>query len=512
VDSERVLAVTRRDFLALLALFLAIGVGVYRVMMLPLNHDAGWLLYVSERVLNGDRLYVDVIEVNPPLIVWLGIPVILLERLLGVHHTLLFPVLVALGAGSSLAACWRLSGQVLSAPYRAPALAALAAALFVIPSGNWGQREHLMLLLAAPYIFACASRARGQNPGAWLPIGVAAGLGFALKPHFLLMPAALEAWLLISRRPFWRGAAMMAGTIGAYGGAALVFAPEYIPMMLDFREAYSAFATQPLRSLLLHPASLLIAATLPSMFVRCDGQALRTAVGITGGASLVIAVIQSKGFLYHFIPGLAAAMLLTTLFFVAVSTKREVRTIPSIPPLVVALLLVVHVVVLPPTEDVQWEKIAEVRAATTNQQTLILSNAVRDAWPAINYARAGWSMALPSVWPARTEVGAGDHTADLVARGLKMGPVVLVPTQPGRDPLPELLKHEVFRDAWEPYARVDSLTHYRVYRPTEHAVATPGGATSPRGGKHSRDRPFTRRDRAQQTDPQDQQHRRGHDQ
>ena len=34
----------------------------------PLNSDAGYVLVAARRMLEGDRLYVDVIETNPPLV------------------------------------------------------------------------------------------------------------------------------------------------------------------------------------------------------------------------------------------------------------------------------------------------------------------------------------------------------------------------------------------------------------------------------------------------------------
>src|SRR3954452_11397596 len=49
----------------------------------PLNSDSAWLLYVARRVVQGDRLYIDLIEINPPLIVWLQIPVVALAHAVG---------------------------------------------------------------------------------------------------------------------------------------------------------------------------------------------------------------------------------------------------------------------------------------------------------------------------------------------------------------------------------------------------------------------------------------------
>src|SRR5260370_3094688 len=37
----------------------------------PLKDDVAWLLYVARKWLGGQRLYEDLVEVNPPLIIWI---------------------------------------------------------------------------------------------------------------------------------------------------------------------------------------------------------------------------------------------------------------------------------------------------------------------------------------------------------------------------------------------------------------------------------------------------------
>ena len=51
-------------WLALAALFAA---AIALRHGLAANTDVSWLLTVAERVLNGQRLYLDVIETNPPI-------------------------------------------------------------------------------------------------------------------------------------------------------------------------------------------------------------------------------------------------------------------------------------------------------------------------------------------------------------------------------------------------------------------------------------------------------------
>ncbi|MBA5639013.1 hypothetical protein H3H37_18300, partial [Duganella sp. LX20W] len=73
-----------------------------------MNHDVAWLLALSGRVLEGARLYVDYPEVNPPLIVWLNLPVAWAAGQTGLAPATVFRLAVvalagiALGAGAAL--------------------------------------------------------------------------------------------------------------------------------------------------------------------------------------------------------------------------------------------------------------------------------------------------------------------------------------------------------------------------------------------------------------------------
>src|SRR5689334_5583319 len=52
-------------------LFVAAAV-LFIAIRSPLKDDIAWLLYVARRWLQGRELYVDVVEVNPPLIIWIS--------------------------------------------------------------------------------------------------------------------------------------------------------------------------------------------------------------------------------------------------------------------------------------------------------------------------------------------------------------------------------------------------------------------------------------------------------
>ena len=64
---------------ALLAALCALAAGPSYV-----NHDAAWYLYVVRRLWDGATLYRDVIDTNPPLIVWASAPPVLAGGLTGI--------------------------------------------------------------------------------------------------------------------------------------------------------------------------------------------------------------------------------------------------------------------------------------------------------------------------------------------------------------------------------------------------------------------------------------------
>src|ERR1700749_1539102 len=70
----------------LLAVVLAVV--LFTSLRSPLKDDIAWLLYVARRWMAGRELYVDVIEVNPPLIVWLSAIPLQLSRWLDISQQL----------------------------------------------------------------------------------------------------------------------------------------------------------------------------------------------------------------------------------------------------------------------------------------------------------------------------------------------------------------------------------------------------------------------------------------
>src|ERR1700745_1227701 len=88
--------------LALVLLIAGLGFVLFTTLGSPLKDDIAWLLYVAQQWLAGRQLYIDLIEVNPPMIVWiLALPVALSTALGVAAKFVAVPVFTACALGSA---------------------------------------------------------------------------------------------------------------------------------------------------------------------------------------------------------------------------------------------------------------------------------------------------------------------------------------------------------------------------------------------------------------------------
>jgi hypothetical protein len=183
-------------------------------MQRPITDDIAWLLDAGSRWFDGQRLYVDIMELNPPLI---------------------FYVMAVLTAGTWSKAAF-LAGVCLaifaSAMWCGDRRWAAFAALTLPALVPFGQRDHLALIAALPFLVAEKRK--------W-PMGVWLFAGTALKPHLLLIPLLGAAW-----RRQWRDPALwtLAGLVLAYAAYILAVHPAYVrvivPLAVTTYHAYGA--------------------------------------------------------------------------------------------------------------------------------------------------------------------------------------------------------------------------------------------------------------------------------
>lgn len=284
----------------------------------PLNNDVSWQYWVARQLRGGTALYRDIVEVNPPLWFWEAVPISWTAEFIGVATAHMVVVATTLRAAISLWLTWLVCRED-SRLRLAAILPGLALVLCVLPLHDIAEREHLMLFGAIPYA-ALIGRRADRTPvatGLAALIGIAAGYSFALKPHFLIVPTVLEAWLLLSLRGTWRPVrpeTLAVGLVTAfYGVAIMLFAPAYLTETIPHALiAYGAFSP-PFSALLLQPwlpCWILGGLAILTAWSALSPQARSASVGTLGVALCYFG--QGKGFSYQAMA--VSAMLAWTLW------------------------------------------------------------------------------------------------------------------------------------------------------------------------------------------------------
>lgn len=304
-----------------------------------INHDCALYLQQADLLLDGAVPYRDFVDTNPPLIIYLNVPPAALARTLGLSPIIVFHALVlALLVISGLEVHFLLRQRRMSLPAAGRGLVLLAwiAAYFVIDwRGDTGQREHLFMLLYVPYLFLRILRYRGGSVANRLAIllGLQAGLGASLKPHFLLLAVNVEIVLLLAtfrRRTLLRPENLvLVGVVAAYLLHWLVvpaamreaFFGRWLPLIRYGYSAYNVSFREVAATVLSSPISLAGLAAAFTAMLLCGQRLVRlhhhlVALAALLDMALVLIFLQQKGWSYHSIPLDVAGLLCLALLAV----------------------------------------------------------------------------------------------------------------------------------------------------------------------------------------------------
>lgn len=258
------------------------------LVFLPITHDAIWQLWVGKQLLHGAELYVDVVEVNPPLWFWLAVPLAALGEAASIGSRQIVVLFFAASIAVSL----------VFSPPRSRLM--LLFVMVVLPLPAFGQREHFTLISSVPYAFLIAARIQGRPVAQPIAIAAWAALGFALKPYFIVVPLALEALLWAhGNRKFVRPETVtMVACAVAYAAAVFVFAPTYLSEIVPMlRETYGVWPGNDRRL-----TAAFVVAALGSVIEWRSGSAETRVMAVAALAFLPAFFLLGKGWDYHSIP------------------------------------------------------------------------------------------------------------------------------------------------------------------------------------------------------------------
>ena len=306
------------DRLLLAGIILLWGVGAF---FPPLNADAGAMLRFAERMLDGETLYRDLIDFNPPMGYWLDlIPAGLAKTGLGsAVFWFIGLCLLVVAVGASLAL--RILAPLLNDTERRLLALTGAITLLVRPGDSFGEREHLMLALILPY-GALAVRAVAGLPDEKRALRVFAAviafIGIAQKPQFALLGAMVELLLLVRLGPkrwLTRPEPWLFLLLGLiYVGATAALYPAYLADMLPLAsDHYDLFDLDQGIDMITGvelPPLLIGLACLAPWALRVSERPVAAVLWLMALAAVLAGLLQFKDWDYHFLPARILLILL----------------------------------------------------------------------------------------------------------------------------------------------------------------------------------------------------------
>jgi hypothetical protein len=417
---------TRRIVTAISALMLlgALAIVMFAALRSPLKDDIAWLFYVARRWMSGRELYVDVIEVNPPLIVWISAIPLSVAGWLDIS-----PKYTAIpGFAAMVLACAWWSACLLKPKGgifadRFPVFAAIGCVLLLVPGSELGQREHLLVAAFLPYLIVFARTVDGIRPPAFvsLAVGVLAGLGCALKPQYGLVFAALEGVALYHRMRPWRMAPLAAGaTLAAYVGLVAIVCPAYLRHAVPLAMALYGATDVSFPNLLWESAPLLGAEAL-ALFLwwRRDGTVPRRTLMLTGLVfaltSSLICFIDGKDWFYHRLPATVITLLVLVLWTISAFIHRQPGQTPWRSLAVAGFAVIVFCAGAIQRIDPEMRQAVEPQRTTVARlEDLIRENHARTyvafsewlalGFPVVNNTGVAWASRFDSMWALKGEV------------------------------------------------------------------------------------------------------------
>ncbi len=293
-----------------------------------LNWDVAYHLHMARLLLQGGTYSKDFFAPNLPIILYLYLPPLFLQKYAHLSLPLAFRTYIFVWASISLGISASLTALLFKQQdgfKRALFLLSIACSFLLIPLYDFGQRDHLLLLFSLPYLLLVALRLEKHKIAKMfaLTIGVLAGFGFAIKPQFLLLPLILEAYFMYREKnafAWWR--AEVAGFLAVIFTHALLvflFYTDYVVIVAPFlvRNYYHSIGTS-LPALL---GNKLVLFCYSALFFGGVLQAISSykklnallMLGIV--AFLLIYILQRTTFYYHLIPAFGLSLVLLSLGF-----------------------------------------------------------------------------------------------------------------------------------------------------------------------------------------------------
>jgi len=387
------------------------------VIFLP-NWDVAWHFEMAQRLLEGERLYENIVDVNLPWAVFGYLPFVYLSDLIGGSPLAWLSCLVAILALVALAVAEQseLGAGTHQDGRWSWASAGIALVLVVLPAVSFGKLEHFAVLLTLPYLLIRLNGDAASDEteyGLLVALSVLAGIGFSLKPHFGL--PWLVTQIVVTRRQWTVRNISLIGLTALPMAIQLLVVPIQFPDLVRlyqmFGRQYAAFWHLPLYHVLIDhlylPAAALIMVASASQ-VQPPRRLLVRGLAWIGLAWFITGVVQGKGWSYHFLPAsmtLVLCGLFTILCFDRSRRRSVVRGLITVSVVLIGMAGLRSGVARLDYPARRSQLPAVLRSLPEGTRALVMSVRMVTAYPMLNELNARNVGSFPIVWPLQVEYG-----------------------------------------------------------------------------------------------------------
>jgi len=457
--------------------------------------DVSWLVTVCERMLAGERLYIDVIEANPPFSIWLYMPPVALAQALPLTaETAVFLwVLLLVGLGISLTAYLILKSGLLAPVHLKLLFPGVLTLLLLWPANAFGEREHMATALFLPMLVLAAWRAsdsaHSKPPVALaIAVGLCASSLLLVKPYYAITPFALSVYLVWRKQDlrflFTTENIMIGLVCVAYLISVWYLHPEFLKVIYPIlQDTYIQQTRHGLVLLVYLPAFALIALAIKLLFTKTVAPRLLEVLLIAAASACLPLIYQGKGWSYHAYPAITFVFIALMLLVLTPVRRQSFSLQRSLLLLIVALGAVFSWRPFYATERPPSELLREIETALPNARRVAVLGTGIATGNNINRLIGGeWIGLHCSDWLGGTAISladqarsVGDEAAaakyDAMAadyRDTKLGELLSAQ--------PNLVLVQRFDPVWSPYWKADEgfqtfLQNYRVIAETDIVTA-----------------------------------------
>ena len=402
--------------------FFAVGLFRYSSVTLP-NLDVSWLLMASERLLAGGTFLDDFYEVNWLMAIMVYCPGVWLSHLFGIDLYVGLVIFVLMLMGGSVVAAHKSLHRVLPEfPAVTGFLTIAYAWILFFPHHFFGQREHIALALFLPFVIAAAGRVAGrpfETRSAEICISAAAAIGILIKPHFILLPAAIFLVRLFRQRSLRVLCHPDVLTFLVFGSAYIatlvLIYPGWIEVAQLALQLYSAYDADPVA--LLRTAgtatglAVLVAIACRFSTLPVAAKSLIFHLALTVVVAAAIYILQRKGWSYQFLPAKNTLVLLILAFAGLHLARAEPSQTWRRPAFgLIAAMVVASAGLLPVARDVwrDYHRMVRyhnapltqaIRSTRPGESLFVFSADVRDGFPMVLLENRGWASRFSALWP-----------------------------------------------------------------------------------------------------------------